>query len=164
MSRIGNLSSRVIIGLTNINPIRNKFEQLEDILDSDIDITMISLQSSFTCKVTRPLLEEIKLHREEEYFCMQEKIFPAKWLNEKQILILKVFLSKSIWETKSSYSVVLIVHIKITCHIILKQERIDKMFECFSKTILKASANKCHLVTSSKVQLNLHVSNITLIS
>lgn len=42
MSRIGNLSSRVIIGLTNINPIRNKFEQLGDIPDSDIDTTMIS--------------------------------------------------------------------------------------------------------------------------
>ena len=41
---------------------------------------------------------------------------------------------------------------------------IDKIFDWCKKKILKGSAGKCHLITSSKTPVEIEVSNITIMS
>ena len=41
---------------------------------------------------------------------------------------------------------------------------IQSMFDWFSEIFLKASADKCHLIASSKVTVDIHISNIKITS
>ena len=50
-------------------------------------------------------------------------------------------------------------------HILEKLEKdIQSMFDWFSKNFLKANADKCHLIASSKLPVNIQISNIKITS